>query len=235
MVKERKAIAKNAELLDLISELDVNAVGIVSLAEWKGTELEETALSVLPRARSVVVFAMELFREVIDLTKPERTMGATSLNDLYTSHANYINGQLTEAAYDAAKAFRSVGLKALPFPSADSPWDARFLEAVLSYKHAGQAAGLGKIGWNGLLIAPDLGPRVRLSACVTEAELQPTGAVNMTFECDECRLCIEHCPAKAIAEPPTGEQYAVNKFACSTFLTASGLCNECMRVCPAYK
>jgi epoxyqueuosine reductase QueG len=113
--------------------------------------------------------------------------------------------------------------------------DARFLEAVLSYKHAGQAAGLGKIGWNGLLIAPGLGPRVRLSACVTEAELPPTSALNMTFKCDKCRLCIEHCPAKAIAEPQSGEQYAVDKFACSTFLTASGLCAECMRVCPAYK
>ena len=231
----KKAAAENAELLDSISGLDVSAVGIAGLAEWKGTRLEEAALSVLPRARSVVVFAMELFREVLDLTKPERIMGAASLNDLYTSHTDYINGRLTKTAYDAARASRSAGLKALPFPARGCPLDARFLEAVISYKHAGQAAGLGKIGWNGLLIAPDLGPRVRLSVCVTEAELQPTSAVNMTFDCDKCRLCIENCPAKAIAEPPSGEQYAVNKFACSTFLTASGLCAECMRVCPAFK
>ncbi len=235
MSKERKTAAENAELLNLISELDVDTVGIANLADWKGTELEEVALNLLPGARSVVIFAMELFREVLDLSKPERIMGAASLNDLYTSHADYINGQLTEAAYDAAKASRSFGLKALPFPSSDSPWDARFLEAVLSYKHAGQAAGLGKIGWNGLLITPGLGPRVRLSACVTEAELPPTNAVNMTFKCDKCRLCIKHCPADAIREPQSGEQYAIDKFACSTFLTASGLCAECMRVCPAYK
>lgn len=226
---------ENAELQDLISRLDVDVVGIASLAEWKGTKLEESALNLLPRARSVVVFAMELFREVIDLTKPERIMGAVSLNALYTSHAGYINGQLTEAAYDAAKASRSLGLKALPFPSADSPWDARFLEAVISYKHAGQAAGLGKIGWNGLLIAPGLGSRFRLSVCITEAELQPTSAVNMTFDCDKCRLCIEHCPPHAIKVPQSGEQYAVDKFACGTFLSASGLCAECMRVCPAYQ
>ena len=231
----KKAAAENAELLDSISGLDVSAVGIAGLAEWKGTRLEEAALSVLPRARSVVVFAMELFREVLDLTKPERIMGAASLNDLYTSHTDYINGRLTKTAYDAARASRSAGLKALPFPARGCPMDTRFLEAVLPYKHAGQAAGLGKIGWSGLLITPGLGPRVRLSACVTEAELPPTSAVNMSFKCDKCRLYIENCPAKAIAEPPSGEQYAVNKFACSTFLHASGICAECMRVCPAYK
>lgn len=235
MSKGRKTAIENAELQDLISKLDVSAVGIASLAEWKGTKLEETALNLLPRARSVVVFAMELFREVLDLTTPERIMGAASLNDLYTSHADYINGRLTKTAYDAAKASRGVGLKALPFPARGCPLDARFLEAVLSYKHAGQAAGLGKIGWNGLLIAPGLGPRLRLSACVTEAELQPTDVVTMTFKCDRCRLCIDDCPANAIAEPQSGEQYAVDKFACGTFLTASGLCAECMRVCPAYR
>ena len=227
-------MAKN-DLQDLMSKLDVSAVGIASLAEWKGTKLEESALSVLPKARSVVVFAMELFREVLDLTKPERIMGAASLNDLYTSHADFVNGRLTKTSYDVARASRSVGLKALPFPSRGCPLDARFLEALISYKHAGQAAGLGKFGWSGLLITPGLGPRVRFSACITEAELQPTSAVNMTFDCDKCRLCIEHCPSNAIKEPQSGEQYAVDKFACCTFLGASGLCAECMRVCPAYK
>ena len=234
MGKEGKTAAANA-LQDLISKQDVSVVGIASLAEWKGTKLEESALSVLPSARSVVVFANELFREVLDLTKPERMMGAASLNDLYTSHADFINGRLTKTSYDAARAFRSVGLKALPFPSRGCPLDARFLEAVISYKHAGQAAGLGMIGWSGLLITPGLGPRFRLSVCITEAELQPTSAVNMTFDCDKCRLCIEHCPSNAIREPKSGEQYAVDKFACGTFLHASGLCAECMRVCPAYK
>jgi len=232
MVNERKSATENAILQDLISKLDVSTVGIAKLAEWKGTKLEETALSLLPQARSVVVFALEIYPEILELTSPGKTMGAASLNDLLVSDAGYLSGRLTKVAYDVAKASRSVGLKALPLPAAGCPLDTRFLEAVFSYKHAGQAAGLGKIGWHSLLITPSFGPRVRLSACLTEAELEPT-TIDMTLECDSCGICLDNCPAGALAKPQAGEQYVISKFACSSFRTASGACSECMRVCPA--
>jgi len=234
MNSERKAVPEIAALADLISRLDVSAVGIASVAEWKGTKLEETALRLLPSACSVVMFAMEIYPEILSLTSPERITGAASLNDLLVSDTGYLCGRLTKAAYDVAKASRSIGLKALPLPAAGCPYDARFLEAIFSYKHAGQAAGLGKIGWHSLLITPDLGPRVRLAACLIEAELQPT-TVGMTLECSNCGICLNGCPAGALAEPQHGAQYAINKFACSTFRAASGGCSECMRVCPAYQ
>ena len=232
MTNERKTATENTTLQDLISKLEVNAVGIASLAEWKGTKLEETALRLLPQAHSVVVFAMEIYPEVLDLASPERIMGAASFNDLLVSDANYLYGRLTKAAYDVAKASRSIGLKALPLPAAGCPLDGRFLEAVFSYKHAGQAAGLGKIGWHSLLITPDFGPRVRLSCCLTEAELEPTNT-NMIIECDSCGICPDNCPAGALAKPQAGEPYTINKFACSSFRNASGACSECMRICPA--
>ena len=232
MINEGKAATENAVLQDLISKLDVSAVGIASLAEWKGTKLEESALNLLPQARSVVVLAMEIYPEVLALTSPERITGAASLNDLLVSHADYLSGRLTEAADDVAKASRSVGLKALPLPAAGCPLDVRFLEAVFSYKHAAQAAGMGKIGWHSLLITPGFGPRVRLSCCLTEAELEPTPAVNETVDCDSCRICLGNCPAGALVEPQAGEQYAISKFACFSFRNASGGCAKCMRLCP---
>lgn len=233
MSDEQKTVTQNAILLDLLSKLDVNAVGIASLAEWKGTKLEDTALRLLPQARSVIVFAMEVYPEILDLASPERITGAASLNDLLARDADYLSGRLTKAAYDVAKASRSAGLKALPLPSAGCPQDARFLEAVFSYKHAAQAAGLGKIGWHSLLITSDFGPRVRLSCCLTEVELEPITAVNETVDCDSCRICLRSCPAGALAEPQAGKQYSINKFACSSFRNASGGCAECMRLCPA--
>ena len=233
MSDEQKTVTQNAILLDLLSKLDVNVVGIASLAEWKGTKLEDTALRLLPQARSVVVLAMEIYPEILDLASPERITGAASLNDLLARDADYLSGRLTKAAYDIAKASRSAGLKALPLPSAGCPQDARFLEAVFSYKHAAQAAGLGKIGWHSLLITSDFGPRVRLSCCLTEAELEPITAVNETVDCDSCRICLRSCPAGALAEPQAGKQYSINKFACSSFRNASGGCAECMRLCPA--
>ncbi len=231
MTNERKTITASTVLQDLISKLEVNAVGIASLAEWKGTKLEETALRLLPQAHSVVVFAMEIYPEVLDLASPERIRGAASISDLFAPHTDFLSGRLTKAAYDVAKASRNIGLKALPLPAAGCPLDGRFLEAIFSYKHASQAAGLGKIGWHSLLITPDFGPRVRLSACLTEAELEPTNT-NMIIKCDSCGICLDNCPAGALAKPQAGEQYTINKFACSSFRNASGGCSECMRFCP---
>ena len=211
--------------------MDVDAVGIGTLAQWKGTKLEETALRLLPQTRSVVVFAMEVYPEILDLTSPERVMGVASMNDLLARNADFLNGRLTKASYDVAKASRSSGLKALPLPAAGCPLDTRFLKAVFSYKHAGQTAGLGKIGWHSLLINPHFGPRVRLSCCLTEAALEPTN-IKMTVECDTCGICLDNCPAGALAKPQDGEPYAINKFACSSFRNASDGCSECMRLCP---
>lgn len=50
-------------------------------------------------------------------------------------------------------------------------------------------AGLGCIGRNNMLIAPELGPRVRLRGMLLEDELTPTGPV--TF--DPCAGCAEFC------------------------------------------
>ncbi|MFC2021798.1 4Fe-4S binding protein [Chloroflexota bacterium] len=233
MAIERKGATENSNILKAsISKLDVDAVGVTSLAEWKGTKLEESALRLLPEARSVLVFAMEVYPEFLALASPGKTMGVASLNDLLDRNSDFLSGRLTKAAYDVARACHSIGLKALPLPAAGCPLDTRFLQAVFSYKHAAQAAGLGKMGWHSLLITPGFGPRVRLSACLTEAELEPT-TINMTLDCESCGICVDSCPAGALAKPKASEQYAINKFACSSFRSASGACSECMRVCPA--
>ena len=232
MVNKGKSAEAKVSLQDLTSEVEVDVLGVTSLAGWRGTGLEEAALKLLPQARSLLVFAMEIYPEILDLTSSERIMGVAPLNDLLDRNGDYLSGQLNEAAYEVAKASHSLGLKTLPLPAAGCPLDGRFLGAVFSYKHAAQAAGLGKIGWHSLLITPTFGPRARLSCCLTEAELEPTTMTNITLKCDSCRICLDNCPARALAEPGNSEQYTINKFACSSFRSAAGGCSECMRLCP---
>lgn len=220
-----------ATLKDSLSKLDVDRMGLVRLADWRGTRLEESALKLLPQARSAVVLAMEIYPETLELTSPGKTMGVASLNDLMEANANFLYGRLTKAAYDVARVSRNLGLRALPLPAIGCPLDGRFLAAVFSYKHTAQAAGMGALGKSSLLITPDFGPRVRLACCLTEADLEPTGSAS-SRECGKCRLCIESCPAGALSEPPAGEAYAINKSACNLFRSAGGACFECLRVCP---
>jgi epoxyqueuosine reductase QueG len=228
---QEKADTQRISLDELKLELDADMVGVATLSDWKGNRLEETALRLLPQAKSVLVLAMEVYPEVLDLSSPERMTGAASLGDLLDRHTDYVNSKLTESVYGITKMLRRNGLKALPLPAAGCPMDGRFQEAVFSFKHAGEAAGLGNIGWHSLLITTDLGPRVRLACCLTGAEIEPTRG-KFSNDCESCGICLEVCPAKAIYEPKAGEPYAINKYACCAFNSAAGGCAECMKACP---
>ncbi len=231
MAVEQKSVQKGITPRDLVPNLDVSAIGVASLAEWKGTRLEEGALRLLPQARSVVVLAEEIYTEFLDLTSPEHTKGPAELGDLFTLHNDFLAGRLTKAAYDLAKAVRKNGMKAMPLPSKGFPYDTRFLMAPFSYKHAGEVAGLGKFGWHSLLMSPTFGPRMRFACCLTDVEFEPTRC-DMVTNCQNCGICVGICPAGAISEPKSGEPYSFNKSACNLFRSGSGGCNECMRICP---
>lgn len=221
----QKIATASAAVQDFLSKLDVDAIGVASLYELKGSKLEETALRLLPETHSIVVFAMEVYTEILHHSRPERAMGQASLNDLLDRNADFLNSRLTKTAYDVARVSRRNSLKALPLTAAGCPLDTRFLEAVFSYKHAGQAAGLGCIGRSSLLITPVFGPRVRLSCCLTEAQLKP-GKLATPNVCEDCDICIRNCPAGALNRPQAEEPYVINKFACASFRNASGGCSK---------
>jgi len=232
MTGQEEAFRTDSILQRIGPDLGVDMVAVAGLSQWKGTRLEETALALLPEARSVVVFGAEIMREVLDLSSPERIQGAASTTDLLDTDGDYLYGCLTKASYDVARATHALGLKALPLPATDCPTDNRFMTAVFSYKHAAAAAGLGRLGWHSLLITPQFGPRLRLGVCLTGVELGSSPECGVTFNCERCRRCIEMCPAGAIREPSPDEPYRIDKFACNGYREAAGGCSECMRVCP---
>jgi len=232
MTKQQEKTEAGSILTGIMPRLEVDLLGVVSLADWKGTKLEETALALLPGAQSVVVFAREVMGEILNLASPTRIQGAASTTDLMDTNTQYLSGRLTETSYDIATTMRKAGYSTLPLPSGDCPMDDRFMQAVFSYKHAAQACGMGQFGWHSLLITPDFGPRVRLGVCITEADLDTSTESAVTFNCARCRKCIDICPAGAIKEPSADEPYHIDKFACNGYRSAAGGCSECMRVCP---
>lgn len=219
------------ELQGAISKLEVDLVGVASVAELSQPWLRDQVLALLPQARSVVCFGMEIYPEVLDHGKPEKLMGEGSARELLEPHGEYLTGRLNKAAYDLARACRSRGFRTLPMPASKYPTDQRYLRAILSYKHVAEAAGMGTIGRHSLLISPQHGPRVRLSCVLTEFEFSPSPRLSKDL-CDGCNECLVACPAGALSEPKSGDAYAINKFACRAFRSASGDCTECMRVCP---
>jgi epoxyqueuosine reductase len=232
MVTKRSNVKVINEVRDTLKKLDVDMAGVTRLKDLKGTPLEKAALNLLPSAKSIVVVGMGVFPEFLDLTSPERIAGTPNLNDLLTRHVYYLRGRLNRAVYDIALASHKAGLKALPLPGQGPSVDGRYLEAVISYKHAAQAAGLGSIGMSSLLVTEKYGPRVQFAVCLTEASLTSTTGSPQQQYCLYCNVCVGKCPAHAIGRPAKGEAYAINKFACRSYVEAAGGCSECMRVCP---
>ena len=102
-------------------------------------------------------------------------------------------------------------------------------------------AGLGEIGRMGLLMTPELGPRVRISAVTTDLPLipdQPGYDPSVVDFCTHCRKCADVCPSAAI---PVGDRinidgvrrWRINSEDCYTFWCAAGTdCGRCVSVCP---
>ncbi len=215
---------------EALRELKVDLVGVARIADRRGTPLEEAALALLPAARSIVVAGMEVYPEFLDLITYERIMGEANVNDMLARHVDYLRGRLARAVYEVARASHRAGLKALPLPAYGPSVDQRFLRAVISYKHAAEAAGLGTIGMNSLLVTPQFGPRVQLALCLTEAALESSPPAAPA--CDYCNVCVVKCPAQALEMPAPGEAYRINKFACQAYVVGAGGCTECVRQCP---
>jgi epoxyqueuosine reductase len=231
MAVKKTKVKINTDVQEALSKLDVDMVGVARIDNSKDARLKEAALKLLSSARSIVVVGMEIWPEFLDLTSPERIAGTSNLNDFYNRHVDYLRGRLTRAVYDVARASHQAGLKALPLAAQGPAVDGRFLESIISYKHAAEAAGLGRIGMSSLLVTEKFGPRVNLTICLTEAALQPDAVIDEQI-CRFCNICVGKYPAHALERPKNDETYIINKFACRTYNDAAGGCSECMRVCP---
>lgn len=217
----------------LLMDIEVDKIGILSLEKFADGSLLKKARTLLKEPRSIIVIAMEIFPEVVSFLKFQKIEGALALRDLYKQNSNTVEGRLGWEIYRIVKNLHSAGYQGVPMPSS-GPYDSRFLEGVFSYKHAAEKAGLGILGWNGLLITPEYGPRVRIACVVTDASLGTSPPTRLEIPCIKCRgACIKMCPAKAISKPGKEQIYKIDKYLCSTYLTASGMCSECVRVCPA--
>jgi ferredoxin len=102
-------------------------------------------------------------------------------------------------------------------------------------------AGLGEIGRMGLLMTPELGPRVRLAVVTTDLPLIPDErkrADTVIDFCCRCQKCALACPSRSISfddriEIDGVHRWQINAESCFTYWCKVGTdCGRCMRVCP---
>jgi len=72
-------------------------------------------------------------------------------------------------------------------------------DGFVSLRIIGVAAGLGELGHSKVLLTPQFGPRQRVFAIFTDAELEPTSLFEGQI-CDGCMECVRECEACAIGD-----------------------------------
>ena len=130
-----------------------------------------------------------------------------------------INREISLMAYKMTKFLRRQGWKSFYLPNKQNP---RFRTAPFYFMPAMYLAGMGTLGHNASILTPQFGPRVFVTAIITNCPL-PAGKPMETEMCDHCDLCVENCPIGAL----DGKGWK-NPFACASY----GCCGTCIAICP---
>jgi epoxyqueuosine reductase len=151
---------------------------------------------------------------------------------LYLHHYRQANYILDRIAFRAAALIQQAGAQALPI-AASQIVDWEHQRGHLSHKRVAQAAGIGWLGRNNLVIHPQHGARIRLVSILTDLPLQADKPLDNS--CGTCRRCLAVCPAKAIKE----EQEEFDHIACfeklkefrATYNIGQHICGVCIKAC----
>lgn len=108
------------------------------------------------------------------------------------------------------------------------------------YVHLAEIAGLGAIGYHGLLITPGEGARLRINTIYTNIENLPIQTENehqwVRDFCAMCKKCVRECPVSAIYDEPVsrgdGGMQCIDHGTCREYFARNFGCGVCLAVCP---
>ena len=221
------------ELRAEASRLGIDLFGVASALDLGDAPPGHGPTDIIPGAGSVIVLGLKMLDAQTDLLPLEGDAASTSPRQaMFSGHNAFLSQKLDGAGYGLSRLLEGRGFRAYHQLASTGGIDGRFLTGLLSLKHIAVRAGMGVIGRSSLLVTPQYGPRVRLTAVVTDAALDPDEPLKEDY-CSGCSgPCISQCPAYALQKPAEGTPYQINRFACQQYLTTRPSCSICLKVCP---
>ena len=214
------------EIKKTLCKLGTHLCGIASIDRFDGAPEGFHPRDVLPSCKSVIVIAKCFPAGVLhcNTTVP------------YTVARNMLADMLDKISVQFCGIAERHGILAVPTGTiSHSQYDGKTdrWRSIVSAKHCAVAAGLGRIGRNTLLVTPEYGNMVWISAILTDTVFSPDEMLEGD-PCEEaCSLCTDNCPVHALGDP------AMNQNACSdyAFHTDEGeefkfKCYRCRVICP---
>ncbi len=194
--------------------------GIGSLDAFIGEDIQRDPKMILPGAKCIIGFAFPVPRAFYDTmargvqTMPYTTMGVKYIDEEFTEIFLFRLGAIIEdAGYDACLQRSVPGMMAKgdkrTNPEVADTYELSLAEPVeegkpapdvmIDFAKAAKACGIGYAGKSGHILAPKYGPFVRYAFIITDAPLDTDEALSESI-CDNCGLCENACPGKAISD-----------------------------------
>lgn len=210
----------------ILHDMGADLCGIASIDRFDEAPKGFHPCNVLPTCKSVVVFAKQF------LSGPLHC----STTVPYTIIRNMLSDKLDKMSFQFCEIMERSGIIAVPTGAiGPTEYDAATdrYRNIVSAKHCAVAAGLGRIGRNTLLITPEYGNMVWLSAVLLNTAFEPDKMLLGNPCPTECSLCINNCPAHALGGVEM-KQTVCHAYA---FGTENGgdwriKCNKCRTICP---
>jgi epoxyqueuosine reductase QueG len=180
------------KIRDYAMKIGADDVGFAAAADYSSQKAPDLK-KILPTVQSMVVLAYRELDGTLESPNPRTGMtGRFSIMELAKTN-NYLLARYIENTFHVKTAPVSVS-----YPLDMAP-PTHGLTGDVSLRHAAVAAGLGIFGRHNLVIHPKFGSRVVFTAFLTELPLESDQRVTEEL-CDNCNLCVENCPAKALDE-----------------------------------
>lgn len=186
----------------LAYEAGADDVGVVEIGRPELANEQVAVKAYLPSARTLVSLVCRVHR-------PNARAPARSL---YNVEQRRCGEQLEQSARRLAVALEREGVRATYLPMAfPMDFDKRLR---ISHKTVAQAAGMGVMGLNRLLLHPVFGSCILITTALIDREATAYDKPLDYNPCIECKLCVAACPTGAVCADRTfkGELCAVHNY-----------------------
>ncbi|NPV69256.1 MAG: epoxyqueuosine reductase [Firmicutes bacterium] len=209
------------------ARLGADLCGIAPVARFENAPEGFHPQDILRGSKSVAVLAARFPRSCLRSSSPIP----------YTFARNMMVHKMDSISFRLCEDLEACGIDSVSVPASDpyEYWDParRHGRGILSLKHAGQIAGLGKIGKNTLLVNETYGNMIWMSAVLVSEELEADRLADYEPCMPGCSLCLEACPAGALDGVTIDQRRCRER---SNRCTEGGgfylSCHECRTVCP---
>jgi epoxyqueuosine reductase QueG len=189
-----------AKVKKLALEAGADLVGIASIDRFNDAPPELHPRGIFSKTRSVIALGCRMVRGALKTIEEGNYWQAYNC-DSY----QYLNEILAPHMLRKIVLFlEDQGYTSVPIHNPFAPNQGRPVrpggtrpDGHLSLRVVGCAAGLGELGLSKLLLTPQFGPRQRIFAVLTDADLEPD-PLFVGSVCDDCGECAAACPGDAI-------------------------------------